>query len=740
MEDLSTMSTMILYGSDEKRFKSLGYGALVDAIEPLVTQERNGIYELTFSYPISGVLYKSLKVNNKVVADASARKKGQAFTIVSLTRPMDGIVSVYCEHVSYITAKTALKAGERLENVTAQEAVNGWKNSLVPQRNELTFVSDIDAKGTFDLSVVGKFTNAREALGGKEGSLLDAFGGEYEFDNYNIKLSRQAGVESNILIAYGKNLSDISQEENIENTYTSIFPYANVNDELGERTLTLTELYVDSDYVSNYPERLIQMVDFSQENPGTQAELKDAALQYIRQNKVGVPKVSLKMSFEDLASSVQEQSIKALETIDLCDTVTVVFNQLDVLTVAKIIKTVWDVSLERYESVEIGDSRPNLSHTFDDQNDNNDKVNDHLSELEKAKNEASDILKNPGEGHVIIYPSLADPQEILILDTTDINTAQKVWRWNAGGLGFSSTGYNGTYGLAMTNNGAIVADRIITGVLRAIEIIGVTISGSTITTDSEYSRVRMEKGKLIFTKPGDSTQYKPIVIETENTPQINNLKITAPGSSSIDEGIFNINNSNIRMETLSGSQSYYSRMGVSKGESGITTGGTLMMMNFGRTNSYKFGFRVDEGILTSYGTYTHIGDFKVTGSKNAIHVTRAGVRATPAYELAESYLGDIGEANTGETCEIKIPIEELFSDTVNTQEIYQVFLSGYSQGNVWVSQRKVDHFVVQSELPNCSFAWEIKAKRRGYENERLIDAGLNNEQIENIYYENTEEI
>ncbi|WP_416037473.1 phage tail spike protein [Lactococcus formosensis] len=698
------MSTMILYEANERSFKSLGNGALIDAIDPLVTQERNGIYELSFEYPLSGELYQALEINKKVVADASARHKGQAFTIVNITRPMNGIVTVYCEHVSYITAKTVLKIGERLENVTAQQALIAWQSALVPQRSDMTFVSDIDTKGTFDLSQAGKFSNAREALGGKSGSLLDTFGGEYTFDNYNIKLSRQAGQETNIVIAYGKNLTDISQEESIENTFTSVYPYATVNDEQGDRVITLTELYVDSEYVGNYPERLIQMVDCSDDEPKTQADLKNSALKYIRENKVGVPKVALKMSFSDLASTVEEEAIQALEVLDVCDTVTVVFNQLGVLTTAKIIKTVWNVTLEQYESVEIGDARTNLSKSFEHQNDQQDKISDHLSDLEKAQNEASDILKNPPEGHVVIYPSLSDPQEILILDTKDINTAQKVWRWNSGGLGFSSTGYNGTYGLAMTNNGSIVADRVTTGVLRAIEIIGVTISGSTITTDSEYSRVRLEGGKIIFTKPGDSTPYKPIVLETGNTPTLNNLKITAPGNTSIDEGTLDISSSGIRMETLSQSQSYYSRMGVSKGESGVTTGGTLRMMNYGRTNTYKYGFRVDEAILTSYGTYTHngnlkiteglgvtgktniAGDLQVTGSKNAIHVTRDGVRATPAYELAESYLGDIGEANTGETCEIKIPIEALFSDTVNTQETYHVFLSSYSRGHVWVSQ------------------------------------------------------
>lgn len=127
---------------------------------------------------------------------------------------------------------------------------------------------------------------------------------------------------------------------------------------------------------------------------------------------------------------------------------------------------------------------------------------------------------------------------------------------------------------------------------------------------------------------------------------------------------------------------------------------------------------------------TELTTLNVSGTKNAVHVTRDGVRATPAYEMAESYLGDMGESITDESNTVAIPIEELFSDTVNLDVPYQVFLQSYSEGRVWVSERNGDNFVVNSDIPNVPFAWEIKAKRRGYENDRLtLDETYDNQRI-----------
>ncbi|MGM0251437.1 phage tail spike protein [Enterococcus sp. AZ129] len=496
------MSAIVLYEKKNNDWNSLGLGPLTEAINPLVTREKNGIYDLTFQYPVNGKLFNELKVGRWVTANAGptlvARK--QKFEIAQITKPKNGIVTVYCEHYRYKLLRSILTMGMKHENIPAQTALNYLKERMQP-KGDFSFYSDVSTKSSIDFTDPSKFKNAQEALGGVAGSILDSFGGEYLFDNNQVKLLAEAGKKTNIVIAYGKNLIDITQEESIENTFTSVYGWAKKGTGDDEEILTLPEIYIDSDYVNNYTERRIQMVDFSDKEPKDITALRSMVKSYIKSNKVGIPKVSIKASYVDLASSVMDTQLQNLEEIDLCDWVTITFNQLKINTTAQIVKTVWNVSLDRYESIELGESRTDFAKVMEESKEEMKQVTNKINWLEQAQQEASDIIKNPGKGHVVIYPSLADPQEFLIMDTTDIKTAKKVWRWNVGGLGFSSTGYNGSYSLAMTNNGAIVADRITTGILRAINIIGVAITGSTIdggviTSSNGYNKIILKDGTI----------------------------------------------------------------------------------------------------------------------------------------------------------------------------------------------------------------------------------------------------
>lgn len=492
------MSIMILHDKTNNNWNSQGLGPLHEAMNPKVTRERNGIYDLTFSYPVKGILFKELVVGRWIVADAgpSQTAKAQRFEIAEITKPKNGIVTVYCEHYRYQFLRAIVKLGSKFENVTAQTALNQLRNQMEP-KGDFTFYSDIATTSSIDFTDPAKFKNVQEVLGGVQGSILDNFGGEYLFDNNQVRLLAKAGIERNVIIAYGKNLTDISQEESIENTFTSVYGWAKLDGEDGQ-IITLPETYLDSEYVNNYTQRRIQMVDFSDKKPENVSALREMVKSYIKNNKVGVPKVNIKTSYVDLASSVMDEQLKNLEELDLCDWVTVLFNELGINTSAQIIKTVWNVTLDKFDSLELGEAATNMSKVINDNQPDTDKIIDKISWLEDAQKEASDILNNPGKGNVVIYPSLSDPQEILIMDTKDVTTAKNVWKWNAGGLGFSSTGYKGTYGLAMTNNGAIVADRVTTGTLRAIEIIGVTISGSSFETTGTEGKIFMSGGEMQF--------------------------------------------------------------------------------------------------------------------------------------------------------------------------------------------------------------------------------------------------
>lgn len=370
------MSVPILYDKANNDYSTLGLGLLKEASNVFATRKRNNFPFLEFTYPVFGVLFSQLEKGKKVVVDVGpgTRSKRQRFEIVRITKPQNGIVSVYCEHITLITEKTALNKGQKHTAISAQEALNQWRALLVPKR-DFTVFTDLTTVTAMDFSEVGHFESAAEALGGKEGSILQKYNGEYIFDNNEIRLMREGGKETGVVIAYGKNLVDLVQEETIESTYTSIRPYARANEE-GASELVLPEVILDSSHVDKFPERRVQTVDLSSRNPQTVAELRQFAQYYISSNQVGLPHVNLKVKFTDLYSATGEEQHRLLEQLELYDTVTVAFNKLGVNVNAKINQTVWNVLLDKYESIEIGDSRATLGSNQKEQDrDRDEQIN-----------------------------------------------------------------------------------------------------------------------------------------------------------------------------------------------------------------------------------------------------------------------------------------------------------------------------------------------------------------------------
>lgn len=370
------MSVPILYNESNNDYSKLGLGLLNEASSVLAVRHRNQFPYLTFNYPINGQLFSQLKEGKKVVVDVGpgTRSKRQRFEITKITKPQHGIISIKCDHISLLTEKTALNKGQKHTAISAQEALNQWRALLVPQR-DFTVFTDLTTVTSIDFSEVGHFESAAEALGGKEGSILQNYNGEYIFDNNEIRLMREGGKETGVVIAYGKNLVDLVQEKTIESTYTSIRPYARANEE-GASELVLPEVILDSSHVDKFPERRVQTVDLSSRNPQTVAELRQFAQYYISSNQVGLPRVNLKVKFADLYSATGEEQHRQLEQLELYDTVTVAFNKLGVNVNAKINQTVWNVLLDKYESIEIGDSRATLGSNQKEQDrDRDEQIN-----------------------------------------------------------------------------------------------------------------------------------------------------------------------------------------------------------------------------------------------------------------------------------------------------------------------------------------------------------------------------
>lgn len=743
------MSSIILHDKTNNDWNSLGFGPLVDAMNPKVTREKHGIYDLQFQYPVNGPLFDELKIGRWIVSDAGPTivSQAQRFEIATISKPIDGIITVYCEHKRYQLLRTIVKVGEKMSTTKAQLALNELLQLSEP-KSDFTYFSDVQTDAGMDFSDPAKFENVQSALGGVRGSILDNFGGEYLFDNNKVSLLQSAGKESNVIIAYGKNLTDITQEESIESTYTSVYGWA--KDEEG-KVITLPETYIDSEYVGSYTQRRIQMKDFSDETITTAAQLRTAVQNFIKNNKIGVPKVSIKAKYEELSSSINAENLKLLESIDLCDYVTISFNQLGINTSAQIVKTVWNVGLDKYDSVELGDARTDFAKVLEDNKTDTGQIEDKLGWLEDAQNEASDILNNPGKGNVVIYPSLANPQEILIMDTKDINTARNIWKWNAGGLGFSSTGYNGTYGLAMTNNGAIVADRVTTGTLKAINIIGVTISGSTISSDGLDYKITMNNGKMTWFS--NSKKKDVISLESVDSPQTDvgvvQYKMSPGGGfrivdtkgnlvmSSWDNGVkdstwlsFSASNFDWNSNSFGGN----TRISADANQITINAPTAYTFRNGNLTNGMSWGLYNNQDSFFNDGLRVRnglsvAGGLSVSGTKSSLVKTKNyNKRLLYAFETPEYLFATYGKATTNEDGYVEVKIEPMFLETINTEsKNYHVFVSPYDNSNAYACYLETDRFLIKSDKPNVEVSWQLVAYRKGYEGFYLETPASNNE-------------
>ena len=483
----------ILYAKDETTFTTHGIGDLKDCIKAVITEERNGAYELSMQYPITGDLYPQIAEGCVVKVKANETSNPQLFRIYSSTKPINGIVIYSAEHISYDLNGLPL-AGFTVTNSTAQAAIN-TALSETPFNNSFSVLSDI---ATLNNTNIKMPCSVRGILGGQEGSVLDVWGGEYEFDNYVIKLHQHRGSDNGVTVEYGKNLTDIEQERNITDTYTHLMPYAVYSTDNGDGTTTENYVYLDEKVLAfsgaeNIGHQKALIMDFSDEygenETPTQTTLRTKANAYISAHtELGVPKVNLTVSFVQLWQTEEYKNIAPLERVSLCDTVTVRFANLGVSAKAKVIETVYDSLNEKYETITLGDAKSNFADSIVKYTSEITEVKQNIknryskavAQWQKAIDDATAAITGIGESYVVInHNSTDDSNEILIMDNPDISLAQKIWRWNLGGLGYSNQGYNGPYTTAMTMNGQIVADFISTGSLD-----GGLITAGSIDADS----------------------------------------------------------------------------------------------------------------------------------------------------------------------------------------------------------------------------------------------------------------
>lgn len=347
----------ILFDGKATDFSTNGITRLSDTISCKVTEERNGVFELEMVIATTTPYYEEIKEGMLIVAKPNHTQDPQAFEIYEITRPINQRVTIRAHHISY---RLSFIPVEPFSCTGITNTLNGLTSHSM-ETNPFTFTTTItNEQSTYNQTAPASL---RSRLGGTEGSVLDVFGGEYLWDNFNVNLLLHRGQNNGVQLRVAKNISALEQNTNFENVVTGALPYWTNED-------GTINLYGDIQYNANaddYAYKRTVLLDLSEEFEDTPSitQLNTAAQQYVNRNNLGIVNTNIKLSFVDLADT-DEYEGSPLERVNLCDTVSVIYNPLSITFQAKAIRLTYDVLAERTLEVEIGDARSTITKTISD--------------------------------------------------------------------------------------------------------------------------------------------------------------------------------------------------------------------------------------------------------------------------------------------------------------------------------------------------------------------------------------
>lgn len=476
-----------------------GKGPLTDCLKAEVKEERNGAYELTLSYASDGIHAEDIQVNAFIMAKPNYTDSAQIFRIYKVGKAINGRFEVSAQHVSYDLSGKVISTGSASSCVAACTL-------LKAQAGNFNITTDKTVSASFSIT---EPSSVRSWFGGKAGSLLDVYGGEWAYNNYTATLKQARGTDRGVTIRFGKNLTEINQEVNIANLVTGIVPFYIDTD--GNKTVGSK---VNTGLVLDVPRDLA--IDFSQDvdpESGTAitTQLANLAGKYITNNDLTNPLNNITLNFVQLEGLT--------ERVDLCDTVHIYYEPLGITATAKCIATVWDVLEERYTQTTFGSPKTNIADTIATQAREVAQAPS-TSFMNEAIAHATELITGNLGGYVILHDANGDgyPDELLIMNTADITTATQVWRFNKSGLGYA-TSYAGPYNtVALTSDGKINASAMTTGVLNAD-----LIKAGTIEDAGHNSTINMTSGEA---KLKNLTARQKLVLVDANNNERGNWQFT----------------------------------------------------------------------------------------------------------------------------------------------------------------------------------------------------------------------
>lgn len=339
----------ILYEKDETTFASNGLGRLRDVTSCIVSEERNGLYECNFEMPIDGAHFDDVQIGRIIAVKHDETDDIQPFDIVSYSRPINGLVSFHATHISYRQSKMTASG----TNISSLSGAFSMLRNATPS-NPFTYWTD-KTGNAYMSSADGVPRSVRQFLGGVEGSILDTYGGEYEWDKFNVKLWAQRGEDRTFTIRYGVNMLDYNDDTDNSESFNAVIPFwkgtdDKNNDIIVKGSMISSGMPTQSGRVECVP---LDVTDKFESKP-TVAQVEAQARSYLSENRTYLPATSIKVDFVRLTDSPEYAKFAKLQECKLCDTVRVIFPSYKQESRFKIVKTEYDVLQERFTSLELG--------------------------------------------------------------------------------------------------------------------------------------------------------------------------------------------------------------------------------------------------------------------------------------------------------------------------------------------------------------------------------------------------
>lgn len=442
---------MKLFPSTATTFTKNGLGTLTDAVSCTVRQILNGEYELQIQYPITGIHYDDIALRTIILAKPDKISDEQPFRIYRITKPINGIVTIYARHIAYDMSGYGVSP---FTAATLGLALQGLSSNAVPAGCPFTFNTDKSVNSDFTVAVPKSLWSC---LGGSEGSILDTYKGEWEFNKYAATLHNKRGSNRGVTIRYGKNLTSYEQDLNCSNVYTAVYPYWSN----GTTTVTLTSKTVAVPGTFDFTRVLTLDLSGSFQEEPTEQQLQAKTEAYIAANEIGVPDVSWKVEFVQLEASEEYKDKAILEQIFLGDTVTIEFEKYNVNATARAVEVEYNVLLGRYDSVTLGKVKTNMADTIAAQQKEIESKPS-LTLVEQIASNLADAIMGANGGSVRLLDTNNDgyPDELYIADNVNPTLAVRVWRFNYLGWAASVNGYNGPFTMGATLENGILANAV----------------------------------------------------------------------------------------------------------------------------------------------------------------------------------------------------------------------------------------------------------------------------------------